>query len=237
MENTMWTACTFLTMLVLLVLLPSASAQESAEPVPRVLQHSDPAYPPLARQTRTKGDVRVKVTTDGESVRDAVAQSCHPLLCKAAEDNARTWKFASSTPSTFYVTFRYKLLEGTVEVEFLESGGIVEVLASPPELISDYGDIGFGTWKAEIRSTYGKFWRVFELSSTGSDGTWLNARTLNPKGESEESDFGHIEAGFLAFTLTISRPGGGSVKAFFVGKITGDKIVGTFVDVESRSGT
>lgn len=233
----MWTTCTFLTMSVLLVLLPSASAQGSAEPVPRVLQHSDPVYPPLARQTRTQGDVRVKVTTDGESVRDAVAQTCHPLLCKAAEENVRTWKFASSTPCTFYVTFRYKLFEAAVEVEFLESAGIVEVLASPPKLTVDYGDVGFGTWKAEIRSTYGKFWRVFELSYTGSDGTWLNARTLNSKGEREESDFGHVKAGFLAFTITMSRPGGGSVKAFFVAKITGDNIVGTFVDSTGKRGT
>jgi hypothetical protein len=223
-------------MSVLLVLLPSASAQGSAESLPKVVQHSEPVYPPLARQTRTQGDVRVKVTTNGESVRDAVAQTGHPLLCKAAEDNAKTWKFASTTPGTFYVTFRYKLLEGSVEVEFLESPAIVEVLASPPEMSIYYADIGLGTWKAQIKSLHGKFWRVFELSYTGVDGDWLNARTLNLKGGREESDFGHREGDFLAFAITLSRPDGQPVRAFFVGKITGSKIIGTFVDAAGTSG-
>jgi Gram-negative bacterial TonB protein C-terminal len=236
MENTMRPACTILTMTVLLVLPSRASGQGLADPVPKVVQHAEPVYPPLARQTHIQGDVRVKVTTDGESVRDAVAQTGHPLLCKAAEDNAKTWKFASSIPSTFYVTFRYKLLEGSVEVEFLESPIIVEVLASPPELSIYYADIGLGAWKAQIRSAYGKFWRVFALSYTGADGDWLNASTLNPRGESEESDFGHKKEDFLAFTITLSLRGGQPVKMFFVGKITGNKIIGTFVDAAGTTG-
>ena len=55
------------------------------------------------------GDVRVRFVTDGESVTDAIVDSGHPLLRPAAQENVRTWKFASHTPGTFYVTFRYKL--------------------------------------------------------------------------------------------------------------------------------
>src|SRR2546422_10228245 len=104
----------------LLAAMPSALAQQSTEVLPKVVQHTEPIYPPLARQARIQGEVSVKVTTDGESAREAVAQTGHPLLRKAAEDNVKTWKFASHTPSTFNVTFRYKLMESSVEVEFLE---------------------------------------------------------------------------------------------------------------------
>jgi outer membrane biosynthesis protein TonB len=83
-------ACTILMLSILLVVVPSALAQESTEALPKVVQHTEPIYPPLARQTRIQGEVSVKVTTDGESVREAVAETGHPLLRKAAEDNART---------------------------------------------------------------------------------------------------------------------------------------------------
>ncbi len=229
-------ACTILMLSVLLVVVPSTLAQESAETLPKVMQHSEPIYPPLARQTRIQGEVSVKVTTDGESVREAVAQTGHPLLRKAAEDNAKTWKFVSHTPSTFNVTFRYKLMESSVEVEFLKLAAIVEILASPPEMSIYYANLGLGAWKAQIKSAHGNYSRLFELTYTGAEGDWLNARTLNSKGESEESDFGHREGDFLAFTITLSQPDGQHVKTFFVGKMTGNKIVGTFVNAAGTNG-
>ena len=229
-------ACTILILSVMLVVVRSALAQESAETLPKVVQHSEPIYPPLARQTRIQGDVSVKVTTDGESVREAVAQTGHPLVRKAAEGNVKEWKFASHTPSTFNVTFRYKLMESSVEVEFLKLPAIVEILASPPEMSIYYADLGLGAWKAQIKSAQGSYSRLFELTYTGADGDWLNARTLNSKGESEESDFGHREGDFLAFTIALSQPDGQPVKTFFVGKITGNKIIGTFVDGAQTTG-
>lgn len=229
-------ACTILMLSISLVVVPSALAQESTEALPKVVQHTEPIYPALARQTRIQGEVSVSVTTDGESVREAVAQTGHPLLRKAAEDNAKTWKFASHTPRIFNVTFRYKLMDSSVMVEFLESPTIVEILASPPEMIIYYADLGIGAWKAQIKSAQGNFWRLFELSYTGANGDWLNARTSNSKGESEESDFGHREGDFLAFTIILSQPDGQHVKTFFVGKMTGNKIVGTFVDAAGKNG-
>ena len=100
----------------LLAAMPTAMAQQSTEVLPKVVQHSEPVYPPLARQTRIQGEVLVKVTTDGESVRDVQAETGHALLRKAAEDNARTWKFVAHTPGTFHVTFRYKLSSGNTDV-------------------------------------------------------------------------------------------------------------------------
>jgi hypothetical protein len=215
---------------VLLAAVAGASAQESPEVLPKVVQHTEPMYPPLARQTRLQGDVRVKVTTDGESVRDAEAETGHPLLRKAAEDNARTWKFVAHTPGTFQVTFRYKLLSDSVDVEFLESPAIVKIEASPPELSIYYAWLGLGTWKAQLKSAHGKSWQVFKLFYSGPNGDWLDGNALGPKGESEEIDFGRKEGNFLAFTMTLSQPDGQHVKTFLIGKMTEDKIVGTFVD-------
>src|SRR5512137_1057092 len=134
--------CTVLILSVLLASVPTLSAQESTETLPKVVQHSEPIYPPLARQTRIQGVVSVKVTTDGESVLEAIAQTGHPLLRKAAEANVKTWKFVSHTPSTFNVIFRYELMESNVEVEFLQLPNTVEIRASPSEMSIYYADLG-----------------------------------------------------------------------------------------------
>ncbi|MGB2679109.1 MAG: energy transducer TonB [Candidatus Acidiferrum sp.] len=223
-------ARTVLMLSALLAAVPCAITQESPEVLPKVVQHAVPIYPPLARQTRIQGEVRVKITTDGESVRDAEAETGHPLLRTAAVDNARTWKFVTHSPATFHVTFRYKLLDGNTDVEFLESPAIVEIVASPPELSIYYAWLGLGTWKAQMRSAHGKYAPVFKLYSSGPNGDWLDGEALGRNGEKEEIDFGHKEGDFLAFTITISQPDGQHVKTFFIGKMTKDKIVGTFVD-------
>jgi hypothetical protein len=232
----MRSACTVLILSVSLAVVPSVLAQKSTETLPKVVQHREPMYPPLARQTRIQGEVSVKVRTDGESVSEAIAETGHPLLRKAAEDNVKTWRFVSHTPSTFNVTFLYKLMDNNSEVEFLRSTNIVEILASPPETSIYYANLGLGTWRAQIKSVHGIYSRLFELSYTGADGDWLNARTVNSNGESEESDFGHRVGDFLSFTVTLSQPDREHVKTFFVGKITGSKIVGTFVDANGTSG-
>ncbi len=214
----------------LLAAMPTAMAQQSTEVLPKVVQHSEPVYPPLARQTRIQGEVLVKVTTDGESVRDVQAETGHALLRKAAEDNARTWKFVAHTPGTFHVTFRYKLSSGNTDVEFLESPATVKIEASPPETIIYYSSLSLGTWKAQLKSAHGKSRRAFKLACSGPNEDWLDGNASGPKGESEEIDFGHKEGNFLAFTMTLSQPDGQHVKTFLIGKMTGDKIVGTFVD-------
>lgn len=214
----------------LLVAMPSAMAQQSSEVLPKVIQHSEPLYPPLARQTKIQGEVRVKVTTDGESVRDAEAETGHPLLRKASEDNVRTWRFSAHIPGTFHVTFRYKFVSDNVDVEFLESPAIVKIEASPPEIIPEYGWLGLGTWKAQLKSAHGKSQRTFNLSYSGPEGDWLAANFIGPDAESEEIDYGHREGNFLAFTKRLSQPDGKHVKTFFIGKMSGDKIVGTSVD-------
>jgi len=187
-------------------------------------------YPPLARQTNTQGDVRVRITTDGESVREVEAEAGSPLLRKAAEDNVRSWKFATHVPGTFYVTFRYKISSGNVEAEFLESSALVEIEAPPPKLIIDYAWLSLGTWKAQWKSAHGTYRRLLSLRFSGPHEDWLDGNASGPNGEKEEIDYGHKERDFLAFTILLTHLGGKQSKSFFIGKMTGDKIFGTFVD-------
>ncbi|MFZ0820580.1 MAG: energy transducer TonB [Candidatus Acidiferrales bacterium] len=213
-----------------LVAAVSPTAQETTETLPPVIQHAEPVYPIIARQMRVHGDVHVKIITDGESVRDAVAEDGPPLLRQSAETNARTWKFAPHTPGAFHVTFRYKL-ESCLVVEFLKSPALVEITeACQPEMFIDYVWLDLGKWKAQLKSTHGNSEQEFELKYSGPNEEWLDGTVLSPKGEKEEIDYGHKEGDFLAFTIKLSQPDGQHLKTFLVGKMKGDKITGTFVD-------
>jgi hypothetical protein len=56
--------------------------------------------------------VHVKVTTDGHRAVATHAEDGPKLLAAAAEENARTWQFAVHEPTTFTVTYHYKLVPG-----------------------------------------------------------------------------------------------------------------------------
>jgi TonB-like protein len=84
-------------------------AQNSKVALPMVAGASVPLYPPLARAANVQGVVHVKITTDGHSVSAAHAEDGHKLLAVAAEENARTWQFATHEPTTFTVTYHYRL--------------------------------------------------------------------------------------------------------------------------------
>jgi len=206
-----------------------SSAQEGSEALPKVIEHAEPLYPPIARSAHTTGEVRVKIITDGQSVREAVAETGPPLLHKASEDNAKTWKFVPHTPNTFHVTFCYKISSGGVEVQFLQSPGIVELEAPLPAMSIYYAHIGLGTWEARLKSARGKTSLGIELAYSGPDGDWLYVSRVG-KERDEESDFGHKEGDFLAFILKVSQPDGKPLKTFLIGRMKANKIVGTFVD-------
>lgn len=225
-----------LTLSLILLFMPAAKAQGSPDAFPKVIRHAQPAYPPLARQTRVQGDVRVKLTTDGESVRSAEAIEGAALLSKAAEDNVRTWKFAPHNPSTFIVTFRYKLTSGDVDVEFLNAPAVVQIEASPPQATAGYAWIDFGRWKAQWSSNHGKFQGTLELSYSGPDGEWLGGKLIPQKDQVVEIDFGQRKGDFLAFTAKFRQPDGQEPTTFFVGDLKGDTIVGTFVDDAGNTG-
>lgn len=220
----------------LLVVVPSSMAQDSPQGLPKVVQHSEPVYPQIARTAHIQGEVRVKISTDGESVRDAVAESGPALLRKAAEDNARTWRFAAHTPGSFYVTFNYKLLSGGTEVSFLESPAVVQVASPVGETSIYYANIGLGKWKAQLKGPHGKSWQIFSLYCSGPNGDWLDGEALSSKGKNTEIDFGHKNGNLLGFTIKLTQPNGREVNTFLIGMMTPDKIAGTFVDDEGTRG-
>jgi hypothetical protein len=70
-----------------------------------------PLYPPIARVGNVSGVVHVVVATDGHRVVEAHAQDGPKLLSDAAEKNAKSWQFATEQPTTFTVTYLYKLVD------------------------------------------------------------------------------------------------------------------------------
>jgi Gram-negative bacterial TonB protein C-terminal len=216
---------------------PGATAQDTAVPLPHIIQHPDPIYPQIARTAHIQGEVRVKISTNGESVTQAVAESGPELLRKYSEDNVRSWKFAPHTPGIFYVTFRYKFLSDDTEVTFLESPAIVQVAATLP--LANFDDnayIGLGNWNTEVKTAHGKAHLSLNLSYTGPEGNWLSGDARDPKGTCEEIDFGAKEGDMLAFTMDLADHTGRKVKTFFVGKMSARKILGTLVDENGGTG-
>jgi hypothetical protein len=87
----------------------AAMAQQSNVALPAVASAAVPLYPPLARVANVQGVVHVKVTTDGHRVIATRVEDGNKLLASAADENARTWQFSTHEPTTFTVTYNYKL--------------------------------------------------------------------------------------------------------------------------------
>jgi hypothetical protein len=205
--------------------------QETPEVLPKLVQHAQPVYPQLARQARVQGDVIVQITTDGESVIEAKAESGPELLRKAAEDCAISWKFAAHMAGTFHVTFRYKLGDGNIVAVFPETSSVVQIIeARQPEMDVYYSWLDLGKWEAQLKSAHGAAVRSFQFRYSGPCEDWLEGSSVGPNGRKEEIDYGHKEGNFLIFDMRITAPDGKRLKTYFVGRMAGDKITGTFVD-------
>lgn len=95
----------------LLIGLHVGAAQSRNVTLPTVADAKVPLYPPLARAARIQGAVQVRVTTDGHRVVSAAAESRPKILAAAAEDSTRSWQFATHEPTSFVVTFTYRLVD------------------------------------------------------------------------------------------------------------------------------
>ena len=84
---------------------------QQALALPMVSHAEVPLYPPLARVANVSGVVRVIVTTDGHIVVAAHANEGPKPLREAAEKNAMSWQFTTHEPTTFTVTYVYKLVD------------------------------------------------------------------------------------------------------------------------------
>ena len=90
----------------------------AAEPparLPAVVSAQVPFYPPILQKAHFDGVVRLRVSTDGLRVLTIDQLSGQPMLLKAATENIRTWQFEQHTPTSFEVSFRYRLLQSTAD--------------------------------------------------------------------------------------------------------------------------
>ncbi len=95
--------------ILLLPFLPWAAQQTKAK-LPKVASASVPFYPRFAPPARIQGVVTLRLSTDGKRVSAVGAESGPPMLIQAAKENVRTWQFEQHRPTSFEVTFHYKLL-------------------------------------------------------------------------------------------------------------------------------
>ena len=92
------------------VLAPAAFAQEGGR---KVKSKVDPSYPPLAKQMRITGTVKVEVViTATGAVKSTKVLGGHPLLAAAAEEAVKKWKFEpGSGETTEVIPFNFTLNE------------------------------------------------------------------------------------------------------------------------------
>jgi len=112
----------------------SNQVRKSKLPLPTVLQIAIPTYPALARFANVEGVVHLKITTDGRQVAMTQVEDGPKLLAPAAEENVRTWRFAAHEPTSFRVTYRYRLVAagtGDGPALILKLPASVEVRATP----------------------------------------------------------------------------------------------------------
>ncbi|MFY9790865.1 MAG: energy transducer TonB [Candidatus Sulfotelmatobacter sp.] len=95
----------------------------AAQSEPSLIAVAMPMYPPLARQARIAGVVKLTfaLTGDADEPTNVEVISGHPMLKDAAIENVKTWRFNNSYAcGTYRTTFRYRFsdVEGTHTVTF-----------------------------------------------------------------------------------------------------------------------
>ncbi|HTW57579.1 MAG TPA: energy transducer TonB [Terriglobales bacterium] len=116
-------------------------AAQTDEPV--LLSANIPFYPPLARQARIYGSVRVAFTLPANSGEptSVKAISGHPLLKSAAEENVKTWRFRNTyaVERKCETMFHYELTESESTHVTFKSFNVVEVVSEkPPPVDSNF---------------------------------------------------------------------------------------------------
>jgi outer membrane biosynthesis protein TonB len=225
-----------LTLLLLTVIVwPSAVllAQESAKALPEVTEHATVAYPPLARQARIQGTVRLRLTTDGHAVTDVSVLEGHPLLVQGATDNVRTWKFVEHAPASFDVTFNFRMLDdaGT----FLQKPGVVQVVSSPECCIDHYTFPE--KWTAQVRNAEGTIETTLTLWTYHSFEAQLDGYTTGPQGQERAIRNPHVDGNMLGFDATLDDKYGQRLKFSMIGKMKDNEIRGVFLNYGGSGGT
>jgi TonB family protein len=123
---------------------PIGSNLFDALPMLHVVDYQPVSYPPLARQTRIAGSVKLRVVVghDGRVV-EAEVLSGHPILKGAAQHNIEGWIFEPipTEKCEFELTYDFVLGDGPntggLEVRF-DSPQHIRIIAIPPILTTQY---------------------------------------------------------------------------------------------------
>src|SRR4051794_32909291 len=105
----LWLVSRIPLLMISVLVLSTGIAQQPRASILTVAGAAVPLYPPLARAAQVQGVVHVKITTDGTKTTAVHAEDGLQLLAVAAEENARTWQFAKHEPTSFTVTYRYRV--------------------------------------------------------------------------------------------------------------------------------
>jgi outer membrane biosynthesis protein TonB len=237
LESTLSTGTRLRLTLFLLAVIawPSAAllTQESAKALPEVTEHGTVAYPPLARQARIQGTVRLRLTTNGHAITDVVVLEGHPLLVQSATDNVRTWKFVEHAPATFDVTFNFRMLDNAGT--FLQQPGLVQVVSSPECCIDHYTFPE--KWNAQVRNAEGTIETILTLWTYHSFEVQLDGYTTGPQGQERVIRNPHFDGDMLGFDATLDDKYGQRLKFSMIGKMTGNEIRGVFLNYWGSGGT
>ena len=224
-----------LTLFLLAVIsYPSAAllAQEGTKALPEVIEHGTVAYPPLARQARIEGTVRLRLVTNGHAVTEVVVLEGHPLLVQSATDNVRTWKFVEHPPATFDVTFNFRMLDNAGA--FLRQPGLVQVVSSPECCIDHYTFPE--KWKIQVRNAGETIETILTLWTYHSFEEQLDGYTTGPQGQERAISNPHSDGNMLGFDATLDDKYGQRLKFSMVGKMTGNEIRGVFLNYWGSKG-
>jgi outer membrane biosynthesis protein TonB len=229
------TRLSFALFLLVMFAGPSAGswAQESSKTLPEVTEHAAIVYPPLARLARIQGQVHLRVTTNGHVVTDVAIVDGHPLLTQSAEQNVRTWKFVDHVPATFDLTFKFQVLEKTRR--FLEQPGLVQVIEGPESGISGYTLPE--KWNAQVRNAQGTIETSLTLWTYQTFEQELDGYTTGPQGQERDIREPHIDGDMLGFDAKLDDKYGQRLKFAMIGKMSGDKVKGVFLNYGGEGGT
>jgi hypothetical protein len=226
-----------LALLSLLLFIPIVSSQDSARVLPKVIEHAKPVYAMIPLTAHVQGEVRLKITTDGESVVDAVPESGPALLYKTSVDNVRTWKFVKHEPGEFRVVFRYGFIP-SAKVTLLQSPGVVDIAVFPPEDNDNRGErLGYTvpkSWDLELKTATDTLTAPLTMWTYGAG---LRGYTLGQQKQERGLGNAHIEGDILGFDSALDDSHGQRLQFSLLGRKAGERLEGIFLDAWGASGT
>jgi TonB family protein len=124
------------------LLLPILCIAAAAQTEPKLVTVNMPTYPPLARQARIEGMVKLTFTLPANAKEPASIEvvSGHPALNGAAIESVKSWRFENpyAVERKYETTFRYQLsgvevlhAETTVTFKSFHQVELVTDLAEP----------------------------------------------------------------------------------------------------------